>query len=165
MNNLKFLKIIILILVLINISTVSFLWLNRPQKKDDVGDFFAKELLFTKKQREQFDSLKKAHREEKEELREADQEKHDAYLNLLKKPNVDSVTIKKVADEILVIKEKEELAMFYHFQKVRAICDENQKQKFDEIIKEAACMMGSKERERQGPPPRREGDDGQPPRI
>ena len=73
------------------------------------------------------------------------------------------MTVRKAADEILVVKEKEELAMFYHFQKVRALCDEKQKQKFDEIIKEAARMMGSKQREGQGPPPRREAEDGPPP--
>lgn len=163
MNNSKFLKIVIVLLLLINLSTITFMWLHRPPKNDAVGDFFAKELQFTAKQKEQFEALKKEHHEAKEALKEIDKEKHDTYLDLLKDPKVDSVTVRKAADEILVVKEKEELAMFYHFQKVRALCDEKQKQKFDEIIKEAARMMGSKQREGQGPPPRREAEDGPPP--
>jgi hypothetical protein len=59
------------------------------------------------------------------------------------------------------IKDKEELGTFYHFQKVRAICDEKQKKKFDEIIKEAARMMAPR---RDGQrPPQREGENEQPP--
>ena len=162
MNNSKFLKIVIVLLLLINLSTISFMWLNRPHKNDAVRDFFAKELQFTTKQKEQFEALKKEHHEAKEPLKEIDKEKHDAYLELLKNPNVDSLTVKKAVDEIIKVKEKEELAMFYHFQKVRAICDEKQKQKFDEIIKEAARMMGPS-REGQGPPPRREREEGPPP--
>ena len=163
MNNSKFLKIVIVLLLLINLSTISFMWLNRPHKNDAFRDFFAKELQFTTKQKEQFEALKKEHHEAKEALKEIDKEKHDAYLDLLKNPNIDSLTVKKAADEIIKVKEKEELALFYHFQKVRAICDEKQKQKFDEIIKEAARMMGSKSRDGQGPPPRREREEGPPP--
>ncbi len=163
MNNSKFLKIVIVLLLLINLSTISFMWLHRPPKKDAVGDFFSKELQFTAKQREQFEALKREHHEAKEALQEMDKEKHDAYLELLKNPSVDSVTVRNAAAEILKIKEKEELAMFYHFKKVRAICDEKQKQLFDKIIKEAARMMGSKQREGQGPPSRMGGGDGPPP--
>ncbi len=163
MNNSKFLKIVVVLLLLINLSTIAFMWLHRPPKKDAVGDFFAKELQFTTQQSVQFEALKKEHHKAKEALKELDKEKHDAYLDLLKNPNVDSVTVRKAAAEILKVKEKEELAMFYHFQKVRALCDEKQKKRFDEIIKEAARMMGSKQREGQGPPPGRAGEDGPPP--
>lgn len=162
MNNSKFLKIVIILLLLINLSTIAFMWLHRPPKNDVVGDFFSKELQFTANQKKQFEDLKKQHCEAKEALKEINKEKHDAFLDLLKNPNVDSLTVRKAADEIIKVKEKEELALFYHFQKVRAICHEKQKQKFDEIIKEAARMMGPS-REGQGPPPRREREEGPPP--
>jgi periplasmic protein CpxP/Spy len=162
MNNSKFLKIVIVLLLLINLSTISFMWFNKPPKRDAVRDFLAKELQFTAKQREQFAALKKTHRTEIEALKESNKENHDAYFDLLKNPNVDSVTVSKAAHDIILIKEKEELSTFYHFQKVRALCDEKQKQKFDEIIKDAARMMAPP-REGQGPPPRRDGEDGPPP--
>ncbi len=161
MNNTKFLKVIIFLLLLINISTIAFMWFNRPQPKDNVGDFFAKELHFTEKQKEQFIILRDEHREQRQSLRAENKEKHDAYFDLLKNPTTDSVAIKRAVSELLKIKEKEELGTFYHFQKVRTICDENQKEKFDEIIGEASRMMAPRPpRGGQGPP---RGEEGPPP--
>jgi len=164
MNNSKFLKIVILVLVLINLSKISFIWLHRPTNNEAVGDFFAKELHFTKNQIAQFEVLKKAHREAKESLRELQKKYQNAFLDLLKNPSIDSVTVRKAADKIMVLKESEELAVFYHFQKVRAICNEKQKQKFDEIIKDAVRMIGANQNEGcRLPPPRRFGEDSPPP--
>jgi Spy/CpxP family protein refolding chaperone len=167
MNNPKFLKIVILLLLLINISTLTFMWLHRPQKNDAVGDFFTKELQFTPKQKEQFEVLKHEHRNQVDKLREENKEKHDAYFELLKKPAVDSVTVKKAAAAILKIEEQKELALFYHFQKVRAICNASQQQKFDKIINEAAIMMAPKPRRGEGRPKFDErpdrGEEGSPP--
>lgn len=161
MNNIKFLKIVIILLLLINISTIAFMWFNRPQPKDNIGDFFAKELFFTDKQKKQFIVLRDEHRQQRQSLRALDKEKHDAYFDLLKNATVDSVAIKKAILEMLKIREKEELGTFSHFQKVRAICDETQKKKFDKIIGEAARMMAPKPpRPGQGPP---KGEDGPPP--
>jgi Spy/CpxP family protein refolding chaperone len=161
MNNPKFLKTVIVLLLLVNLSTISFLWFNKPHKRDAVGDFFTKELQFTAKQKEQFIVLRDAHRKEREALKSNDKEVHDVYFDLLKSSTVDSATVKNLVAEIMKIKDKEELGTFYHFQKVRAICDEKQKQKFDEIIKEAARMIAPR-REGQRPP-RRDGEDGPPP--
>lgn len=161
MNNIKFLKIVILLLVLINISTLAFLWLNRPQPNNAVEGFFAEKLEFTPQQKEQFAALKDEHRDQIQALKKSNKELHDAYFDLLKNPNIDSATVKNAASQILKIKEKEELALFYHFKKIRAICDAKQKQKFDEVIKEAARMMAPRgPREGQGPPP---GEEGPPP--
>jgi len=168
MNNVKFLKSILLVLVLVNVATISFLWLTKPPKPNLQGSakgFFAHELSFSAKQEQQFEVLQTAFEEQRESLRQSDREIHDAFLDLLQNPKVDSATVKKVADEIIKIKEKEELAVFYHFQKVRAICDATQKQKFDKIVKDAAQMMGPRPQEgqRPPPPPRREGDVRPPP--
>jgi protein CpxP len=167
MNNSKFLKIVILLLLLVNISTLTFMWLHRPQKNDAVGDFFTKELQFTSKQKEQFEVLKQEHRSQVEALRAENKEKHDAYFELLKNPTIDSASVKKAAAAIVKIEEQKELALFYHFQKVRAICNASQQQKFDEIINEAARMMapksrGGEERPKPGEGPPR-GEDGPPP--
>jgi len=168
MNNSKFLKIVILLLLLVNISTLTFMWLHRPQKNDAVGDFFTKELQFTAKQKEQFEVLKQEHRSQNEALRAENKEKHDAYFELLKNPTIDSATVKRATAAILKIEEQKQLALFYHFQKVRAICNASQQQKFDEIINEAARMMAPKSRGGEGrpmpgdgPPPK--GEDGPPP--
>jgi len=159
MNTTKFLKIVIFILLLINVATITFLWINKPRQNDTVGDFFAKELKFTDQQKEQFEVLRDEHRAQRESLKESNKEKHDAYFDLLKNPNIDSVTVRKAAQEITKIKEQEELSIFYHFQKVRAICDDEQQHKFDKIINEAAKMMNPQR------PPRRVEDGPPHPRM
>jgi Spy/CpxP family protein refolding chaperone len=164
METTKFLKTIIFLLVLINLGTVLFLWINRPQPKDNFGGFFAKELNFTAQQKEQFEVLRDEHRTQRESLKEFNKLNHDAYFDLLKNPNIDYATVKKAAQEIAAIKEQEELLVFYHFKKVRAICNEDQKQKFDKIVNEASQMMAPRPpRDGNGPPSRR-GEDGPPPR-
>lgn len=160
MENTKFLKAIIIILLLINVSTIAFMWMNRPHPKDVIGGFFAKELQFTEAQQKQFDALKEEHHNQVESLREENKAKHDAYFELLQNPTIDSAEVNKLAGEISKIKEKEELATFYHFQKVRAICDEKQKAKFDKVINEAARMMAPNPSGRPRPP---RGEDGPPP--
>lgn len=167
MNNVKFLKVILLTLLLVNIATLSFLWFTkplRPIENSTAKDFLAKQLSFSPMQQEQFETLQVAFQEQRAALKGSNKENHDAYFDLLQNPNVDSATVKKAADEIIKIKEKEELAIFYHFQKVRAICDASQKQKFDKIVKEAAKMMGPRPQEGQRPPPPPPGmEDGQGP--
>ena len=167
MNNVKFLKSILLVLLLVNVATISFLWFTKPPKPNLQGSakgFFAHELSFSAKQEQQFEALQTAFQEQRETLRQSNRDNHDVYFDLLQNPKVDSATVKKAADEIVKIKEKEELAVFYHFQKVRAICDATQKQKFDKIVKDAAQMMGPRQQEGQRPPPpRREGDVRPPP--
>lgn len=167
MNNVKFLKSILLVLLLVNVATISFLWFTKPPRPNPQGtakDFLAKELSFSPKQLQQFEALQVAFQEQREALRHSNRDNHDVYFDLLQNPKVDSATVKKAADEIIKIKEKEELAIFYHFQKVRAICDATQKPKFDKIVKEAAKMMGPRPQEGQRPPPPPPGmEDGQGP--
>ena len=165
MNNTRFLKIVIVFLLLINLGAISFMWCNRPHHNDQVGGFFEKELQFTPKQVALFDKLKDEHRTEMEVLKSESKELHDAYFDLLKNPSVNPISVTQKAAEIAKVKEKEELVTFYHFQKVRAICNENQKIKFDQIIREAARMMAPPKgpREGQGPPPGPRGENGPPP--
>ena len=165
MNNTRFLKIVIVFLLLINLGTISFMWFNKPHHNDRVGGFFEKELQFTPKQVSLFEGLKEEHRSKMDVLKEESKKLHDAYFDLLKNPSVDPTSVTQKASEIAKVKEKEELVTFYHFQKVRAICDDNQKIKFDKIIKEAARMMAPPKgpREGQGQPRGSRGDDGPPP--
>jgi protein CpxP len=166
MDNTKLLKAIVLILLLVNTATISFLWITkppRPNKQDNAKEFLSNELSFDAKQQEQLEDLRTNFFESREELRKEINDKTDAYFALLQNPKIDSATVKKAAKEIIAIKEKEELAVFYHFQKVRALCTDNQKQKFDKIIMEAARMMGPNQREGHGPPPRCERHDPPPP--
>jgi Spy/CpxP family protein refolding chaperone len=64
-----------------------------------------KELSFSAKQEQQFETLQTAFQEQRESLRQKNRETHDAFFDLLQNPKVDSATVKKVADEIIKIKQ------------------------------------------------------------
>ncbi len=146
MESSKFLKIVIVILLLINISTLGFMFMQRPAHgmpppPPDAGAFLSHELNFTEDQEKQLDLLRRENRSVIETFRENGKEFHDQFFDLLNSSPVDSGMVSSKADSICSNQKQIELATFYHFQKVRAICNPEQKKKFDEVIKEALRMM------------------------
>lgn len=161
MDNSNFFKIVILVLLLINIATLTFMWSTsqRPQNfqpsRPDVGEFLTQKLQLTEAQQKQFEALKQAHHEKVETLREKNKKLHNDFFDLLKQPNIDSTSINMAADAIVENQKAIEMATFYHFKEVRAICSPAQQKKFDEVIKEALRMMAPRPPgpPQGGPPP------------
>ena len=147
MDNTKFFKIVILVLLLINIATLTFVWTTsqRPPsfqpRPPDVGEFLTQKLQLTEAQQKQFEALKQVHHEKVETLREKNKKLHNDFFDLLKQPNIDTTTINMAADAIMINQKAIEMATFYHFEDVRSICTPNQQKMFDEVIKEALRMM------------------------
>ena len=143
----KFLKIVIIILLLINICTLAFMWMQKPghgmhlPPPQEIGHFLTHELNFSETQEKQFELLRDEHRHSVEKLRKKSRELHDAFFDLLGITPVDSIKIINMADSITAVQKQIELSTFYHFQKVRTICTPEQQQKFDDVIKDALRMM------------------------
>ncbi len=159
MDNTKFLKIVIIVLLFINIATLWFMWRTNnhhggqpPQGREDAGGFLTHELMLNDAQQKQFSQLKEEHHAAAEELQEDARELHHQYFELLHAPSADSVIVLKFAEAIAANQKQMELITFYHFQKIRAICTPEQQKKFDEVIGEALRMMAPKP---QGHPPGR----------
>jgi Spy/CpxP family protein refolding chaperone len=160
MENSKFLKVVIVILLIINISTLAFMWMHKPpmqqappppppHERNDVFEHLTHELKLSEQQRNQYDQLRKEHHAAMESLQEKGRATHDHFFALLQNKSADSTLVSKLADSISNNQKQIELVTFYHFQKVRAICNPEQQKKFDEIIDDALQMMFPK------PPPRR----------
>ncbi|MCX6273914.1 MAG: Spy/CpxP family protein refolding chaperone [Bacteroidetes bacterium] len=155
MDNSKFLKAAIIVLLLINISTLGFMWFHNapgnmnPPPHREIGDFLMHELNFTDAQRHQFEELREDHRKSVDALRDESRKMHDEFFGLLGASVADSVKINLLADSLTALQKQIELSTFFHFQKVRAMCSPEQQQKFDEVIKEGLRMMAPP------PPPRR----------
>jgi len=156
MDNSKFLKIVIVVLLIINIGTLAFMWTNKPSKmplppheRQDVFEFLTHELKFNDEQRNQYDQLRKEHHSEVEAIQKRGRSNHDHFFALLQNKSADSTLVSQLADSISINQKQIELVTFYHFQKVRAICNSEQQKKFDEVIGEALHKMFPK------PPPHR----------
>jgi len=145
----KLLYLIIILLVVFNIGTLSFMWyreLNAPKLQDgrmppkSGKEFLEEELKFSKEQNEKLEKLKEEHSAKIRKIKDEQKDLKDLFFSNLSKPDIDSNKISEIASQIGMSQKQVELATFYHVRKIREICDENQKKKFDVIIQDALKM-------------------------
>ncbi len=142
----KIFTILVVCLLIANIATIAVFWIkkegNPEQIKGGPAKFIIRELGFTTEQTEQFLALVDEHREAirpiKEELKAAKED----FFALLAEPNLPDSTKLSAAKSVSGYTEQLDLITLDHFVKVRAMCTEEQKKKFDSIIKQVTQMMG-----------------------
>src|SRR4051812_49096175 len=103
MDNSKFLKSVIIVLLLINIGTLAFLWLHKPHDMNRGGghgafEFLTHELKLNEQQRQQYEELKNEHHEAVEALQEHSQKLRHSFFELL--GSADSSAVNSLADSI-----------------------------------------------------------------
>lgn len=150
MKNKHFLKIVIIVLLCINIATLSFLWIGRP--KDFSGHmppqrtafiYLQKTLHLNEQQINQYQSLREEHRKKVDHLLSMNHQFRNEMFSLLKTDPVDSIKVKELSDSIASTQQQIELATFYHFSHFRRILQPDQQQKFDKVVQNALKMMES----------------------
>jgi hypothetical protein len=143
----SFYKIVIVLLLLVNIGTLGYLILPKraahtegnearhhgPPRPDRI---IIERLNLTEPQQELFEGLKHEHHGQMMDIQEESGKLHKALFELLKKDNVDI----QVKDSLLVLIQQtnlqKEQVTFDHFQKLRAILTENQKNEFDDFVED-----------------------------
>ena len=151
----KILSTVVIILLIANMISMIIFWLNKqqPEQKNNVGNtaqFLIKELQLDSSQQKIFNQLKEEHHNTVEQLREDTRKAKDAFFDLLNKDSVNENELQITAANAANKQEQIDIITFRHFQKVKAICNDEQKKKFNEIIKEALRMQAP-----QGPPDKR----------
>ena len=144
----RFLKILLVVLLILNITTLSYTWINESGMNEhggphrpDVFSFLCKELQFTEQQQRQYEDLRNEHHQSIGRIQEQGTKFRERFFDLIHTSPTDSVLVKQLADSIASTQQKIELTTFYHFQKVRAICTPEQQKRFDEVIQDALRMM------------------------
>lgn len=150
MNNLKLLKTGFVILLLINIFTLTFMWIHHPPRppfpghgpgRPGNGMMLAQQLNFNEDQQKQFEKLRNEHHESLEDFRDKGRDLHDQFFELLRTVPTDSVKVAQLADEIAANQKSIELMTFHHFEKVRGLCTPEQQKEFDKIIRDVIRMV------------------------
>ena len=159
----KLLVWLIALLLVANAASIAMFWLGKanhpPQPKGTPQEFLMRELKLDTKQQEQMEKLVKEHREAAEELRGKIRTAKESFFDLLKQQNVTDSVKQSAAKAVSINTEELDLMTLNHFQKVRALCTNNQQKKFDEIIHKVTSMIGQPRpprgsgNEQQGPPP------------
>ncbi|MEI6681905.1 MAG: periplasmic heavy metal sensor [Bacteroidota bacterium] len=141
MNRIRLFKGVILILVLLNLGTLTFVWFQprRPAEgplRGDPARFLVQALDLTREQQEQFGRMRAIHHLRLITLQQHDRRLHDRFFGLIFNPGTDSLASFAYADSISAIRKQMELLTYEHFMKLRQILTEEQKVKFHKIFRE-----------------------------
>lgn len=141
MNALRFYKVTIAILVVINITTLVFLWWSRPPMPPPHPGGkpqLAVEIGLTGSDKSKVDALEKEHHKLKRALMRKDRALHEAYF--------ECIGTEQDSDSILVLlqenkREIEEMT-FDFFDEVAGYCNADQKESLREFINTRLVQMG-----------------------
>jgi hypothetical protein len=163
-NQTNIFKWLVILLVVLNIGILATVWfkhfppppdeMRRPPNGEKVADFLIEQLNFSAQQLADFTKLKQAHSQAVDSIRESGKETHRLFFENLKTEKQDTVMVNELAQAISANQMQIELVTFKHFEQVRKLCDEKQKEKFDEIIQEVLRRMAAPPGKKGSPLPR-----------
>ena len=146
LSNIKFLWIVILILIVLNIASITAVWIE--ERGDEVpvlrerammnrrDHFLKRELNFTPEQQAQFDSLLDQHRDQLEAKMEEIRTLREELLGRMRNQEFTGEA-ENIVRQIGEKQSELELMNYQHFKEVLAICNEEQKQIFLQTIRRA----------------------------
>lgn len=138
----KILSIAVVVLLLVNLTTLASIWpyINlknftfTPPAPENTKEFIINKLNLDKEQQEVFEELRNTHFEEMKALQTNISDEKDAMYGQLKSNLPDTVATYGHIARIMQHEERLDHITLEHFRKVRAICNDEQKQHFDVII-------------------------------
>jgi Spy/CpxP family protein refolding chaperone len=135
LNN-KVLSWLIGVLILANIATLIFFWIGhlKNQRNHSPKEFLAKSLHFSESQKNAYFELAKDHNESANKIREQIKIDKENLFQLLKTEQIVDSVKNNAALKVSLSIQALDMLTFEHFKKVRALCTEEQKPKFDELI-------------------------------
>jgi hypothetical protein len=156
-KKIKTLWAVIIILIIINLSVLSWLWLSPQKMQGPVSpERIEKILNFDSKQSEQFEVIKDRHFAEILPIRDSIKTLKSDLIDYIKREKPEQKVIDEKMNLLTAkIKENEEKTL-KHFTEIRVICNDEQKHIFDNDILESF--------KKQGPNGRPSLPNGRPPR-
>jgi hypothetical protein len=137
---------VIIILIIINLSTLAFLWYgynNRPENQPPPqrGDerelrinFVKKELGFDDAQGKKLEEIFDKHFHDKRYVEDSIKFFKDEITGEILKPLPDNNKIKELADNIGLLQVRFELLLSEHFQSIKNLCKPEQLNKFERFL-------------------------------
>ena len=166
----KLLFTTIILLVLINVSTLSLMWywkINEPHPPvfeprgygppPEGREFLKEQLKLTDSQMETVDKIRDEHLMKIKKIREGMKDLKDKLFSNLSNPDADTNMLKEITNQIGTLEAKIDLITYNNFREVRKICTDEQKKKFDEIILDLMRMNAPRPPGMRPPPPRPDG--------
>ena len=149
----------LIVMIALNLSGLYMLWNTKAgTEKDFAGpgkrplrpkSLIIKKLDFSEAQIKAYGKLIKEHREIVKQTIGNNKRLKEKLYGMLSLPITDT-NVEKIINEISDNEKNLEIATFDHFKKVRELCNEEQKEKFDKLIIRVIEIMSFPKR----PPPR-----------
>ena len=110
---------------------------KEPKARKEPGAFIAKELNFDASQMQQFRMLGKEHHKKMRTISDDIKILKDAMFNKISDASIDAQEIDSVTTLIGMKEKAKEAEVFYHFRAIQAICNDEQKKRFNTLIDDA----------------------------
>lgn len=145
MKSKAFLIGVIVVLVLLNLGTLTFMWINRPNrpfrgKVIDPVMYLAKRLNLDNSQKTTFGQMRTGYRGAMSILEIRDRDLHKRFFDLVLLTVADSVIAQNLADSIADTRMRMELLTLNHFTGLRKLLNEDQLADFDTLFFDALRM-------------------------
>jgi Spy/CpxP family protein refolding chaperone len=139
------------ILIIANIATLAFFWIGhfKNQKENSPKEFLSKKLNFSKSQKNAYFTLAKEHNESAKIIRDHIKNDKESLFQLLKSDTINDSIRNDKALKVSMSIQSLDILTFEHFRKVRALCTEEQKPQFDDLIQK---MVSAVNQIQKGPP-------------
>ena len=151
---------VVVVLMLLNVASIGFFWFKNGPKNEDhklhekLTDFVVHELSLDSSQQIRYQQLLKAHHEEMRAEDKLLRKAKDELFEHLNEEKYDSISVQKAADVVGKEEAKLNLITLHHFLQLKAICNKEQQQKLESLLKDILHRM------RNSPPPPRRNDGG-----
>ena len=143
MKTARFYKILIIILVLINVTTVFFLWRSPGHMPPHGPRKSLVEILELKGEKAQkIKQLEDTHFHDKDALIDKSRKLHEQLFRSFNDPSKDSLDIQNLIDRIVENQRETEQMTFDYFKSIDALCDPKQKGQLQDVIHHALGRMG-----------------------
>ncbi|UII29344.1 periplasmic heavy metal sensor [Fulvivirga maritima] len=143
MNKNRLLTVLVIVLAVMNLALISFWWYSKPEQKQNkkwpnrgkrVESFFSRQLGLTEDQAQAFETERKEHFKATMPIVKEVQSEKKKIVSMLGQ-GADSLQIEAVLQSINDKNNDLERLNFWHIRNLREICTDEQKPKFDKIIK------------------------------
>lgn len=175
-------KNILLYILLFFLITVNgfflYNYMGKPHFKKDKEyngslGFITKQLKFDDKQLEKMKIINEEHHQNMMRIKLRSRELKDALFNKMSDDFVDKKNIDSITTLIGQNEKELDTEVFYHFKSIQELCNNQQKETFKKIIKDALQKNSGRNQrpphlkrdDRNGPPPHRDKNQGLPPPI
>ena len=162
----KILVLIIVALLISNIALLGFMFFGKkgnpkpPERGKSFSDYFEKQLGFTPEQSAKFQQLRDQHFENLKPILKEVRNAKDSLFSIMRLPDVPDSILENAAENLAQKEKALELQSFRHFRKVRELCTDEQKPKFDSLISRIINRSFGRSPGRQGKPgPKKDSED------